>query len=99
MSERHLTATYNSPDTTKVFSAKLPPLPSDTDAQTVKDKTGYLNALRTNVGQMQADVNAFLTKRMEDEKASATGKGNEKKQAREQKEEEMYGEEDPEEDG
>ena len=95
MSDQHLKATYISPDANcnKSFSAKLPSLLPDANELSVEDKTAYLNALRAKISQMQGEVNAFLTQRMEEEKAP----GNVKKQVREQKEEEMYGEEDPEE--
>ena len=76
----------------------MPSLPSDPKAQDVKSKTAYLSALRANIVHMQSDVNAFLTKKMEEEKVIETGKAG-RSQAKEEKAEEMYGEEDPEADG
>lgn len=92
MAEKQLTAKYQSPTSADSFSQSLPSLPKDHD---VKEKTEYLSALRTGITQMQADVNAFLTKKMEEEKAAGGSQGKSSK-AKEEKEEEMYGEEDPE---
>ena len=98
MSTKQLTATYKSSGSTQTFSVDLPSLPSDSEAQNIRTKTAYLSALRSSIGQMQSDVNAFLTKKMEEEKASEAGKAR-SSQMKEAKEEEMYGEEDPEADG
>ena len=95
MSTTQLTATYQSPDSSQTFSSDLPSLPSDPSAQDVISKTVYLSALRSNIVQMQSDVNAFLTKKMEDDKASEAGKASGKR-TKEEQEEDMYGEEDPE---
>lgn len=48
---------------------------------------------------MQADINAFLTNKMEEDKAGEASKTWGKQKTQEEKAEEMYGEEDPEEDG
>ncbi|KAK3669436.1 hypothetical protein LTR78_010696 [Recurvomyces mirabilis] len=96
MAEAKMTAVYTSPEYSRHFSAKLPQLPGDVKAQSVIQKTTYLSALRSGTMQIQADINAFLTERMEADKlpqGGGTGK------AQEEKEEEMYGEEDPEADG
>ena len=46
---------------------------------------------------MQGDVNAHLTQKMEDARATEASKSSaNKKKTQEEKEEEMYGEEDPE---
>ncbi|KAF2479155.1 hypothetical protein BDY17DRAFT_50729 [Neohortaea acidophila] len=96
MSKSALTANYNSPDTTHLFTSQLPSESTDTKTQSVQEKTEFLQALRTGISQVQGDVNVFLTKRMEEEKAAAGAPSGTAASAREQKEEEMYGEEDPE---
>ena len=90
------TAAYASPDLAKIFSAKLPSLPQDTASQNVPEKTAYLAALRSGASQIQTGINAFLTERMEADKQAQGGATS---KAQEEKEEEMYGEEDPEADG
>ena len=96
MPERQVNAAYHSQDSSKTFSAKMPDLPSEPEKQSVQDKTAYLGALRTSLVQMQADVNAFLTKRMDESKASQSAQAIGKAMSQEEREEEMYGEEDPE---
>lgn len=98
MSDQQLKATYVSSDSRKVFAEDLLALPTDETAPSVLDKTAYFQNLRTNITKMQSDVNAFLTKRMEEDKAPTANQANPKRQTQEQKEEEMYGEEDPDED-
>jgi hypothetical protein len=90
--QQQISADYKSPTSSQSFSSKLPLLPKDHD---VKSKTEYLSALRSRIVQMQSDVNAFLTKKMEEEKSleASRGQGNKSK---EEKAEETYGEEDPE---
>ena len=99
MSQNNLTATYVSPNSTQTFSLRLPSISHGANGQDVKEKSAYLSALHTNISQMQSDVNAFLTQKMEEEKTAEASKVEGKKTAREQKEEEMYGEEDPEAEG
>lgn len=83
-----LSATYTSPSDSKTFST---PLDSAVDAtSSTSDKTSYLKDLRTKVTQLQTDVNAFLTARMQQEQASG------KSTDAEARLEDMYGEEDPE---
>lgn len=69
----------------------------------MQEKTAYLNQLRSGASKLQADINTFLTQKMEQDKASETAKtgggGKKKVTIDEDKEEEMYGEEDPENDG
>ncbi|TKA37859.1 hypothetical protein B0A54_09862 [Friedmanniomyces endolithicus] len=91
-----LTADYMSPTSTQIFTASLPALPSAPKAQSVPEKTAYLSSLRAGVTQMQTEINAALTRRMEDDKAVTTAG---KSGVHEDKAEEMYGEEDPDEDG
>ncbi|TKA83219.1 hypothetical protein B0A55_00666 [Friedmanniomyces simplex] len=96
MSIQALTASFASPTSSQTFSASLPALPSDPKAHSVQGKTAYLSALRAGATQMQAEINTALTQRMEHDKVvEAAGKS----KAQEEKAEEMYGEEDPEEDG
>lgn len=97
-----LTANYTSPTSTHTFSSSLPTLqPGNASTE---EKTAYLSALRSNVSQLQGDVNTFLTQKMEEDKAreaEAVG-GADGKRVRmkdEEREEEMYGEEDVEEEG
>ena len=97
MSTNTLTASYASPSSTIVFSSSLPSLPSDPNAQDIPQKTTYLCTLRSNVIQMQSDINVFLTQKMEEDKAAESGADG-KGKAQEEKAEEMYGEEDPEDD-
>jgi hypothetical protein len=90
--QQQISAEYQSPTSSQSFSSKLPSLPKDHD---VKSKTEYLSALRSGIVQVQSDVNAFLTKKMEEEKTLEASKGQGNK-SKEEKAEEMYGEEDPE---
>ena len=94
MAGKQLTAKYQSPTSSESFSSKLPSLSKDHDG---KAKTDYLSALRSGIVQMQSDVNAFLTQKMEEEKSSDAIKDTMK--AKEEKAEELYGEEDPEDEG
>lgn len=86
-----LTAAYSSPSSTHAFSHSLP-LAS---ANNVSDKTAYLSALRSKSTELQSEINAFLTKKMEEDAKGVEGK----RSKNEEREEEMYGEEDPEADG
>ena len=89
MANEQLTATYTSPTDKEIFSKDLPP----SGAGDVKGKTAYLSALHSNVTELQSDVNAFLTKKMEDGNAAGG-----KKADADAKAEEMYGEEEGEHD-
>ncbi|TKA32869.1 hypothetical protein B0A50_01095 [Salinomyces thailandicus] len=93
-----LKAIYTSPTSTQVFSSNLPLLASKPAEQSVQEKTAYLSALRSQATQMQNDVNTFLTQKMEEEKAVESGAAK-KTKAQEEKEEQMYGEEDLEDEG
>lgn len=94
-----LMATYTAPTSTQVFSSSLPALPADPKDQNVNDKTAFLSALRTGVTDMQGEVNASLTQKMEEEKTAEKGKADGKHTSQEDKEEDMYGEENPEDSG
>lgn len=91
--QNELSATYTSPEVHKPFTSPLPSI--DTANRSTKDKTAYLNDLRSKIEQMQQDVNAFLTGKMTEAKAAEELSGA-RGAANEDKEEEMYGEEDPE---
>ncbi|GAM86281.1 hypothetical protein ANO11243_042930 [Dothideomycetidae sp. 11243] len=94
-SKDELRATYTSPSGKKVFST---PLGSTTDAnRSTTEKTAYLSDLRAKVSQLQENVNAFLTAKMEEDNAAQQAAGKTKTMD-EDKEENMYGEEDPEND-
>ena len=87
----NLSATYTSPTDSKTFTT---PLSNATDAtRSTSDKTAYLSDLRGKVTQLQAAVNAFLTARMQREQVG----GNDADAAA--REEDMDGEEDPENEG
>ncbi|KAK3067210.1 hypothetical protein LTR53_016051 [Teratosphaeriaceae sp. CCFEE 6253] len=92
-----LTASYSSPTATENFSSALPALPSDPPSQSVADKTAYLSALRAGATQVQADINAFLTRRMDEDNVAAEREG--QAAVKEDRAEEMYGEEGGEDDG
>lgn len=72
-----LTADYASPAGAHNFSAPLPPASSSSSTERV----AYLDGLQSNLKTLQSDINAFLTQKMADDKASDA------------KEEENYGEE------
>lgn len=92
MASTPLVVSYKSPRGAKTFSMDLPALPH---TQNVDEKTTYLASLRTNASKIQAEINTFLTQKMEEDKAAETGQI---KTANEDREEDMYGEEDPEKD-
>ncbi|KAM3419173.1 hypothetical protein BST61_g5117 [Cercospora zeina] len=95
MPEIALAASYRSPNAAQNFSLELPPPPQ---VVSVDEKTSYLAALRANASRLQGEINTFLTQKMEEDKAVEAEKGAAKK-VDEQREEDMYGEEDPEQDG
>jgi hypothetical protein len=86
-----LTADYASLSGNHTFSYTLPS-PSATN---VTEKTAYLNTLRSKSADLQSEINAFLTQKMEEDVKAAEG-GAGKRSKKEEREEEMYGEEDPE---
>jgi len=73
-----LIASYRGSDDSKTFSITL----------SQADKTKYLGSLRESVVKMQADINAFMTQKMEDDVRKGKTNG-----ADEKREEENYGEE------
>ena len=87
----NLTATYASPSGTQAFSHTLP----TSSANNVTEKTAYLSTLRSKSSELQSDINAFLTQKMEEDVKAAEGRPS-KRSKKEEREEEMYGEEDPE---
>ncbi|KAK8220261.1 hypothetical protein IWZ01DRAFT_426178 [Phyllosticta capitalensis] len=62
-----LTAVYTSPNDAapKTFSRDLPTISSNPSTD---EKTAYLAALRRNVSELQNDVNAYVTQKMEEDK-------------------------------
>lgn len=83
-----LEATYTGPGVTaKGFTHELPRLSA---APSTTDRTAYLSALRSSVQELQGQVNAFLTQKMDEEKATAAAGAS---RMDESKEEENYGEE------
>lgn len=87
----NLTADYASPSGAHTFSHALP----SSSASNVTDKTAYLSALRSKNADLQNEINAFLTKKMEEDVKAAEGSAGQRSK-KEEREEEMYGEEDPE---
>lgn len=77
------------------ISAALPP----TDSTSVSDKSAYLSELRASTKELQDEINAFLTQKMEEDKLNAGstgGLGHGKKDGTkpvDEVEEENYGEE------
>ena len=86
-----LTANYASPSGTHTFSHTLP----SPSANNVSEKTAYLSTLRSKSAELQSEINAFLTQKMEEDVKAAEGSSS-KRSKKEEREEEMYGEEDPE---
>ena len=84
-----LTANYASPSDTHTFSHTLP----SSSAGNVTKKTAYLSTLRSKSAELQSDINAFLTQKMEEDVKAAEGRPS-KRSKKEEREEEMYGEED-----
>ncbi|GAB7342340.1 hypothetical protein MBLNU457_g0563t1 [Dothideomycetes sp. NU457] len=94
--QTELTATYTSPTTNHIFKSQLQSLSAD---PSTKEKTSYITDLRAKTSQLQSDINAYLTERMDEDKAQEVASGTAKKSARdEQREEDMYGEEQAEDD-
>ncbi|KUL87867.1 hypothetical protein ZTR_03277 [Talaromyces verruculosus] len=99
-----ITASYSSPQpphTSYTFRHEIAaPFPSDDDKkqESVATKKAYLSELRGLVTLVQAEVNVFLTERMEEDKQRAGGAATGKDAEQEAKEEENYGEENVEDD-
>lgn len=90
MASNTVLGTYVSPSGKKDFDYKIPALP---DSPTTKETAAYLATLRKTTLRLQNEINAFLTQRMEEDKAPASGNGNGISTIDEQKEEDNYGEE------
>jgi hypothetical protein len=99
MAPNAFVATYASPIATQTFSQALPSRSSDSKSAEIQEKTAFLSALRNSAAQMQTELNAYLTEKMEEDKAASGEKSGENGKAQEFKEEEMYGDEDAEQDG
>jgi Gon7 family len=81
-----LTAEYSSPGgASKTFKHELPTCSSD--PPTTEERTAYLTELRSSIGQIQDEINVFLTQKMEEDKAQAGAATDDAKA------EENYGEE------
>lgn len=98
-----ISASYSSPQpphTSYTFRHEIAaPFPSDHKKQvSVTTKKAYLSELRGLVTLVQAEVNVFLTERMEEDKQRAGGEATSKDAEQEAKEEENYGEENVEDD-
>lgn len=99
MANNKLGAVYATPNDTKDLSLNLPNVPS-ADSK-VTDETAYLTALRSQITQLQDNVNSFLTQKMEDDNAASAataqqGSATKAQHRKEQREDDMYGEEDAE---
>ena len=101
-----LTAVYKSHSGDKVFShditatGELGQVSEHSDqVQFSKAKTVHLSELRSSVKNMQREINAFLTAKMEeDKKDTSNGGAHTNGKGMDEVEEEKYGEEDVEED-
>ena len=82
-----LVAEYASNDDHHKFEQLLGPVSSSLPT---KDKCAYFATLRSSVTKMQDEVNAFLTMKMEQDKAKPSG---DDRGINEMQEEENYGEE------
>lgn len=94
LTQRSVKAHYDSPGDVHEFSI---PVSAPCTADTTANRTKYLGELRSNTKRLQADVNKFLTEKMEQDKQKANASGKQvEKQA--EAEEQNYGEEQAEED-
>lgn len=88
MSSPALTAVYTSPDTTSGSTISSAPLPELASTPSTDERVAFLAALQKAVKTSQEDVNTFLTRKMEEDKAAAG-----KQELEDEKLEENYGEE------
>lgn len=88
--QRSLKAQYTSPTGSHEFNT--PVAAPCKDNPSTSERTKYLAELRANTKQLQADVNKFLTEKMEEDKARGDGSGTKDKK-NEEIEEQNYGEE------
>jgi Gon7 family len=87
-----VTAKYTAPSAEpQVLQQNLTGCPSNPSTE---QRTAYLSELRTSISQIQADINVFLTQKMEEDKSKAV-----QSNASDEKEEENYGEEAVDEEG
>jgi Gon7 family len=86
-----LTAVYSSPDEAVDFKHSIKTACS-VDG-TVHEKIAYLGKLRESTKILQEQLNGFLTKKMEEDKAQAGQSRGERSKAQDEIEEENYGEE------
>ncbi|KAF2792547.1 hypothetical protein K505DRAFT_52343 [Melanomma pulvis-pyrius CBS 109.77] len=84
----NLTAAYTSPDSSPHTISH--PLPASTPDPSTDARIAHLAALQSSMKTLQADLNAFLTQKMDDDKAAGVAKAGKVDDA---KEEENYGEE------
>ena len=81
-----MAADYRGETGTAEFRRSLDPIAADAPTA---ERVSYLGALRSSVTALQEEINAFLTKKMEEDKATST-----KAQGLDdRREEENYGEE------
>ncbi|KAK2865235.1 hypothetical protein FQN49_003784 [Arthroderma sp. PD_2] len=97
-----LKAVYQSPRTSQdlaappahIFSQQLSTSISPSGKYSPAERTAYLSELRGSIASLQADVNAFLTAKMEEDKQrEAQESGGVAGTTDEKKEEDNYGEE------
>jgi len=86
--------TYTSPSTSRDFSYTILSAAPASDSD-VQSRTAYLAELGASTKKLQEDINAFLTVKMEEEKASGAQNGvsGATQKSGEELEEENYGEE------
>jgi hypothetical protein len=89
--QRSIKAHYASPKGTHTFQLQVN-APCSTNP-TTSERTAYLSALRANTKQLQADVNKFLTEKMEEDKAHAGAAAGKDSKKQDELEEQNYGEE------
>ena len=93
-----LTAQYGSPSSSEPQAFRQPLAVSNANPINTSETTTYLVELKKSMAKLQNEVNAFLTEKMEEDKAEAGINGNKTASGKhnkidEKKEEDMYGEE------
>lgn len=89
MTSRSVSGSYDAPNGKKEFAHEISSSASDSQSAA----TEYLGSLRKKVLQLQGEVNAFLTQKMDEDKATANNTGGVGNGHDEQKAEDNYGEE------
>lgn len=84
-----ITAKYDSPNESKSFKY---PISTSSDQSSVESKVASLAQTRSSVKKMQEEINAFLTSKMEQDKAAQSG-ANAGSNVKDEEEEANYGEE------